>query len=98
VIEVRNFSNSGIRARNICTLPNHHSMSKQSVEVKVDQDLCISCTACVNEAPDFFQMDPDTNKSKFQKENPVQLDANELDNVERAASICPTNAISVEKK
>ncbi|KAJ4456183.1 hypothetical protein PAPYR_8715 [Paratrimastix pyriformis] len=65
------------------------------VNVTVNED-CISCQACVNEAPTLFEISAETTKSRYI--GPAELSPEELELAEKAATICPVNAINVEKK
>ncbi len=62
--------------------------------VKVSiSDKCIGCGACVALAPDIFEMDASTMKSKVKKQ-PAGPD--EVDTAKQAAEACPVEAIKVE--
>ena len=59
-------------------------------KVWVEEDECTSCEACVDEAPDVFEMD-DVAKVK----SGIDLDALE-DQIVNAADICPVECIKYE--
>jgi len=67
-------------------------MADQNLEIVIDQDECIGCSACVSEAPETFDMNDD-NKA-FVKEPPHD----ELEFVMAAAEACPIEAIVVTDK
>jgi ferredoxin len=59
------------------------------MEVKVDQDLCISCGLCVSSCPDIFVWNGEEKaEATFDQVDP-DLEAC----VEEAADGCPTDAI-----
>lgn len=59
------------------------------MEVRVDQDLCISCGLCVSSCPDVFVWNNDEKAEAT--ETPVEPDLETC--VEEAADGCPTDAI-----
>jgi ferredoxin len=59
------------------------------LDVKVNQDLCISCGLCVSSCPEVFSWN-NAEKAEAVKD-PVQKDIAEC--VEDAAHDCPTDAI-----
>jgi ferredoxin len=61
----------------------------ESMEVKVDQDLCISCGLCVSSCPEIFGWNDDE-KAEASSE-PVEEEFEEC--VQEAADGCPTDAI-----
>jgi ferredoxin len=58
-------------------------------EIFVDQEKCIGCGACAMYAPDAFEMDSETGKSKV-KEGAGSTDRAKVDEAKNA---CPTQAI-----
>lgn len=58
------------------------------MEVKVDQDLCISCGLCVSSCPEIFAWNDD---EKAEAAN--EVDQNFEECVQEAADGCPTDAI-----
>lgn len=62
------------------------------MEVKVDQDLCISCGLCVSNCPDIFTWN-DEDKAEAVK---VNVDDDLEDCVRDAADGCPTDAIETQ--
>ncbi len=60
--------------------------------VNIDKDACIGCGACVALAPQLFQLDTDTMKSKVVKQ-PETDEEKEL--AKQAAEACPTGAIKL---
>ncbi len=61
-------------------------------KVKVDKEKCIGCGACIAMVPTVFEMGDD-GKSQVKKE---EVEGEELEEVRRAAELCPTQAISIE--
>lgn len=59
------------------------------MEVKVNQDLCISCGLCVSNCPEIFSWN-DEEKAHASQEN---VDPGMEDCVQDAADGCPTDAI-----
>ena len=64
-------------------------MGDERVEVKVDQDLCISCGLCVSSCPEIFTWNDD---EKAEASNDAVEEEFE-DCVQEAADGCPTDAI-----
>lgn len=62
------------------------------MKVKVNQDKCIGCGACMSVADDLFQFDDD-GFSYAVKEEVAEKDE---EKVKTAAQVCPTEAIEVE--
>ncbi len=61
------------------------------MHAEVDQDLCISCGACIDTCPDVFNWNDDEKAHSVVDEVPGDLE--EL--ASEAADGCPTEAISV---
>ncbi len=61
------------------------------MHAEVDQDLCISCGACIDTCPDVFKWNDDEKAHSVVDEIPGDLE--EL--ASEAADGCPTEAISV---
>ena len=59
------------------------------MEVKVDQDLCISCGLCVSSCPEIFVWNE--NEKAETPNEPVDQEFEEC--VQEAADSCPTDAI-----
>jgi len=59
------------------------------VKMEVDQDLCISCGACVDVCPEVFGWNNDDKAKVSVDEIPQEYD----DSSHEAAEGCPTNAI-----
>lgn len=57
--------------------------------VKVDQDKCIGCGACVSLCPDIFELE--AGKSQVKEENPDDEEC-----AKKAEGACPVDAITVE--
>ncbi|MFZ5595488.1 MAG: ferredoxin [Bacillota bacterium] len=55
----------------------------------VDQDLCISCGACVDVCPEVFDWNSDDKAQAIVDEVPSEYE----DQSQEAAEGCPTNAI-----
>lgn len=62
-----------------------------SEKVKIDQDECIGCEACVEICPSVFSFDEEEGKAYVIED----VDANE-DCVEEAIASCPAECISKE--
>ena len=61
----------------------------ESLAIVVDQEECIGCSACVDEAPETFELDDET---KACVKTPP---GDELEFILSAAAACPTEAITV---
>ena len=57
-------------------------------------DECIGCGACVAVAPDVFEMDSTTMKSKVKKQ---PASADEVSSVKDAVEACPVDAIKTKE-
>ena len=58
----------------------------------LDADFCQGHAACVAEAPEVFEVDPETNQVRFLQERPPEsLRAQ----VEAAVKYCPTRALEL---
>jgi ferredoxin len=62
------------------------------VRVVVDYDVCASTGACMQVAPEVFEVRSDGFLYVLQEEPPEELRAK----VEQAAELCPTGAITIE--
>ncbi len=60
------------------------------MKVVVDQDLCISCGACVDICPEVFDWNDDEKAQAAEGEIAAELE----EQVNEAMESCPTNAIS----
>lgn len=60
------------------------------MHVEVDQDLCISCGACVDTCPEVFDWNDDEKAHAIVDEVPSEVE----DQAIEAMESCPTNAIS----
>jgi ferredoxin len=63
------------------------------MRVVVDMDKCQDHGQCAFEAPEVFQIDPETGKLVVLDESP---DESQRDEVESAADVCPVQAITIE--
>ncbi len=61
------------------------------MHVEVDQDLCISCGACIDTCPEVFEWNNDEKAQAVKNEVPAELE--EL--ASEAAESCPTDAITL---
>ena len=59
------------------------------MKVDVDQDLCISCGACVDLCPEVFEWNGDDKAMATVSEVPGDME----DQAHEAVENCPTNAI-----
>jgi len=75
------------------------------VKVVVEKEPCIACGVCWALAPDIFELDPATGKTKIkdpykkddnEKQSVGEVPDNMLDTVKNAAASCPTNSIKIE--
>lgn len=57
----------------------------------VDQDLCIGCALCEDTCPEVFRMGDDGLSHVIDEDPPADTYAD----IEEAAELCPTSAISV---
>jgi ferredoxin len=62
------------------------------MEVRVDQDLCISCGLCVSNCPDIFAWNQEDKAEAVKKKVEDDLE----DCVQDAADGCPTDAIETQ--
>ncbi len=62
------------------------------LRVKVDQELCISCGACIDVCPEVFDWNEDDKAHSIVEEVPAELE----DQANEALESCPTNAITEE--
>lgn len=60
-----------------------------TMDVNVNQDLCISCGLCVSSCPEVFSWNDDEKAQAVSE----QVDADMEDCVREAADGCPTDAI-----
>ena len=63
------------------------------VTVKVDEEKCIGCGACVAVAPQIFELDTEKMKSRVKKQ---PENDEEVELAKQAAEACPTGSITVE--
>lgn len=61
------------------------------MHAEVDQDLCISCGACIDTCPDVFDWNNDEKAHSIVDEIPSELE----EQASEAAEGCPTDAITV---
>ncbi len=61
--------------------------------IRVNKECCIGCAACVNAAPELFEMD----EEYFSQ--PVQeiIDEEKLEEAKLAADSCPAECIKIEE-
>lgn len=63
------------------------------MKITVDMKLCEAYGECVFAAPDVFELDDDDEKVKVLADSP---DDEKRSEVEKAAEVCPTSAITIE--
>jgi ferredoxin len=63
------------------------------MKATVDQEACISCGACIDEAPDVFSWDDDEKAKAIEGEIPEDQQAA----AREAADACPVEAITIEE-
>ncbi|WP_027364184.1 ferredoxin [Desulfotruncus alcoholivorax] len=61
------------------------------MHAEVDQDLCISCGACIDTCPEVFDWNDDEKAHSVVDEVPSELE----EQASEAAENCPTDAIQV---
>jgi ferredoxin len=61
------------------------------MKVKVDEETCVGCGACVDICPEVFEMDEDVAVTKIE-----DVPADLQDSCNEAAEACPVEAIIVE--
>jgi ferredoxin len=59
-------------------------------KVSVDKEKCIGCGSCTSVCPEFFELDEG-------KARPIHKQVEDLESIEQADSICPSQAIKIEK-
>jgi ferredoxin len=64
---------------------------KKIKKIKINQDKCIGCGLCVITAPNTFELDSKTGKSKVKN---IKGDSEEK--IKKAEENCPVNAIEIE--
>ncbi len=63
------------------------------MKVKIDEEECTGCEACVDSCSDIFEMSEDGDLAKVKVETvPAELE----DDVQAAADDCPAEAIIIE--
>lgn len=60
------------------------------MRVKVDQELCISCGACIDACPEVFEWNEEDKAQSIVEEVPADVE----DQASEAIESCPTNAIT----
>lgn len=60
--------------------------------MRVDEELCIGCEACIEICPEVFEMQNDVAVAKIEDDIPDDLE----DTCREAAESCPVEAILVE--
>jgi len=60
--------------------------------IAVDQELCISCGACIDTCPEVFDWNEDDKAHNIVDEVPADME----DQAREAAEGCPTNAITLD--
>jgi len=62
------------------------------LRVEVDQELCISCGACIDICPDVFEWNEEDKARTIVEEVPADME----EQAHEAVDNCPTNAIIEE--
>ena len=62
------------------------------MRLKVDQELCISCGACIDACPEVFDWNEDEKAHSIVEEVPAEVE----EQAGEALESCPTDAISEE--
>ena len=69
-----------------------YAIKGKTMRVRVDEELCIGCEACVEICPEVFEMQGDTAVAKIEDDIPDDLE----DTCREGAESCPVEAILVE--
>ena len=69
-----------------------YAIKGKTMRVRVDEELCIGCEACVEICPEVFEMQSDVAVAKIEDDIPDDLE----DTCREAAESCPVEAILVE--
>ena len=66
--------------------------------VRVDEDTCIACGACIGEAPEIFDEREDGITFSILDDNAGKVEVSEdlVDDLDSAVDSCPTDAILVQ--
>lgn len=67
----------------------------QVTKVTINEEECISCEACVAEAPEVFEMVGDKAKVRQEANNPAALKEHS-EKILAAVAACPNSSISCE--
>jgi len=84
-------SGSG-RPANFSFHEDSYAIKGKTMRVRVDEELCIGCEACVEICPEVFEMQSDVAVAKIEDDIPDDLE----DTCREAAESCPVEAILVE--
>lgn len=68
-----------------------------AIYTKIDTDACISCGACVAEAPNVYDMEDTAVSTLDDNLGQVEVPASEVDNVNSANESCPVDAVLVQE-
>lgn len=68
-----------------------------AIYTKIDQDICISCGACVAEAPNVFDMEDAAFSMLDDNKGQTEVSSSEVDAVMSAKESCPVEAVLVEE-
>ncbi len=80
-------------------------MVQKMAKVVVDKETCIACGVCWALAPDIFELDPVTGKTRIrdpyrknddEKQSTGEIPDNLVEAAKNAAASCPTGSIKVE--
>jgi ferredoxin len=68
-------------------------IERNSMEVKIDKELCTGCGLCEETCPDIFKLNEDEDIAEVIK---TDYDENDEECIEEAIESCPTEAISAD--
>lgn len=63
-----------------------------NININIDKDKCIGCGLCATIAPNTFEIDEDSGKSRV-----IDVSGDSIDKQEEARDNCPVDAIEIIK-